>query len=450
MKYWKNKAVFGLSLLLILGIRTGTFAGEKAKNSPKNIIIMISDGCGYDHITAAAMFKFGKPKGWAYQDFPVQYAMSTYSASSSYDPEKAWADFDYVKTGKTDSAASATALAAGVKTYNGAICVDPNKKPLKNVVERCEELGKATGVISSVPWPHATPAGFVAHNEKRGNYDQISREMIFESGLEVAMGPGHPYYDNNGKQKDEASYKYIEQDTWNALVKGTASCDADGDGKADPWTLIQTKEQFLKLMTGGTPKRVCGTVCIRETLQQKRDGDENAAPYQEPLIKTVPNLREMTKAAINVLDDDPDGFFLMIEGGAVDWACHKNQTGRLIEEEIEFSNTVEAIIEWIEKNSSWSDTLLIVTADHETGYLTGPESGKKDNGPVWNPIKNCGKYEVPLLEWNSTSHTNSLIPFFAKGKGSEFFRKAATNTDPVRGKYIDNTDIARTIFALLE
>jgi len=186
-------------------------------------------------------------------------------------------------------------------------------------------------------------------------------------------------------------------------------------------------------------------------LQQARSGDENAAPYEAPLLKTVPDLREMAAAAINVLDDDPDGFFLMIEGGAVDWAGHDNQIGRMIEEEVDFSKTVDTVIAWIEQNSSWDETLLIVTGDHETGYLTGPGSGKKENAPdLWNPIVNKGVFAVPEAQWNSGSHTNSLIPFFAKGPGAELYEQAAKNTDPTRGKYIDNIDVPKTIFKLLE
>ncbi len=83
----------------------------------------------------------------------------------------------------------------------------------------------------------------------------------------------------------------------------------------------------------------------------------------------------MTKAALNVLDDDPNGFFIMIEGGAVDWAAHANQSGRLIEEMNDFNKSIEAVIRWIDTNSNWNETLVIITADHETGHLTGPGSG---------------------------------------------------------------------------
>ena len=90
----------------------------------------------------------------------------------------------------------------------------------------------------------------------------------------------------------------------------------------------------------------------------------------------MPTLTEMSLAALNVLDNDPDGLYLMIEGGAVDWAAHANQSGRMIEEAIEFERAVEAVLDWVQTNSNWGETLLIVTGDHETGYLTGPDSGQ--------------------------------------------------------------------------
>jgi alkaline phosphatase len=184
-------------------------------------------------------------------------------------------------------------------------------------------------------------------------------------------------------------------------------------------------------------------------LQQERSGNAYAVPYAVPLLTTVPTLAEMTKAALNVLDADEDGFYLVIEGGAVDWASHANQSGRAIEEQIEFGIAVEAVVEWVQTCSSWNDTLLIVTADHETGYLTGPDLGLFDDGPVWNPLVNNGAEVLPGLQWNSGSHTNSLVPFYAKGKGAILFFVCARNKDPIRGRYLDNTDIAKTLFRFL-
>jgi alkaline phosphatase len=104
------------------------------------------------------------------------------------------------------------------------------------------------------------------------------------------------------------------------------------------------------------------------------------------------------------------------------------------------------VIEWVKANSNWGETLLIVTGDHETGYLTGPDSGM---GPVWNPIVNNGAGVLPGMEWHSYSHTNSLIPFYAKGDAARLFTGYADEEDPVRGRYIDNTEIGFVILEVL-
>jgi alkaline phosphatase len=398
------------------------------------------------------LYQYGRLQGQVYEEFPVRLAMSTYLTGGSYDPNKAWMDFGHVKSGYTDSAAAATAMSCGVKTYKGAIGVGPDKEPAANIIEACERLGRATGVITSVEWSHATPAGFVAHNKSRNNYEAIAKEMINESAVDVIMGCGHPLYDNNGKPALlPNTHKYVGgASTWKALEAGTAGADADGDGVNDPWRLIQTRDEFVTLAEGETPKRVCGVAQAHKTLQQERSGSGNAAPYAVELTGTVPTLEEMTRAALNVLDNDADGFFLMVEGGAVDWAGHDNQSGRMIEEEINFNRSVEAVIDWVTKNSNWDETLVIVTADHETGYLTGPKSAASAEALGWDPLVNNGKGELPGMDWNSRSHTNSLVPFYAKGRGARLFTKVADGKDPVRGEYIDNTAIAQIIFTLLD
>jgi alkaline phosphatase len=315
-------------------------------------------------------------------------------------------------------------------------------------LERAEQLGKATGVVTSVPFSHATPAGFVIHNGDRNNYTQIAADMIEESAADVIMGCGHPLYDTDGKLTGTSHYNYIGADVWARLKAGTAGGDADGDGIPDRWKLVQTRSEFQALATGPTPKRVFGVTQVFETLQERRSGDVYAEPYKVPFTQTVPTLEEMTRAALNVLDEDPNGFFVMIEGGAVDWAAHANYSGRLIEEMNDFNRSIDAVINWVHQSSNWGETLVIVTADHETGHLTGPGSGQLPEGPVWNDLVGNGIGNLPTMEWHSGSHTNSLVPFFAKGPGAQLFKNTIDGYDAVRGPYIDNTDIANVIFTL--
>ena len=439
-----------LSLLVV-----STAAAGPKKPVAKNIIVMIADGRGFRHVEAASYYQYGQDAGQVYNRFPVRYAMSTYEAyygdnpcyGQGYDPVMAWSDFDWVKECYTDSASSATVMSTGVKTYNGAIGVDLEFQPLVHAIQVAEENGLATGVVTSVEWTHATPAGFVAHNVSRNNYDEIGQEMIYESAVDVIMGAGHPWFGHDGEPLSVPNtFKYVGgETTWNDLVAGTAGGDADGDGDVDLWTLIQSRAEFQALMSGPTPKRVVGTAQVYQTLQQSRDGDPDADPFVELFIETVPTLEEMTKAALNILDDDPDGLFLMIEGGAVDWASHGNGSGRMIEEHIDFDKAVQAVVDWVQANSNWGETLLIVTGDHETGYLTGPGSD-----PTWTPIVNNGVGVLPGMEWHSGDHTNSLLPLYAKGDAARKFRSFADEYDPVRGRYLDNSEFAQVLFWTME
>ncbi len=445
--FWTS--IIALSLVITLASSNVTLATGKAdpeKGLAKNVIIMISDGWGYNQIKATNYYEFGKEMTQSYEKFPVRYAMSTYSVGS-YDPAKAWSDFNYVRNAATDSAAAGTAMSTGFKTYDAAIGVDMNGNPLRHIMEQAEDLGKSTGVISTVQISHATPASFVAHNAHRNNYSAIANEMITMSSLDVLIGAGHPYYDNNGQVRSSYDYRYVGgESVWDGLVDGTLIVsDANGDGNPDPWTFIQSKGEFDSLISGETPDRLIGVAQVATTLQQSRSGDGNAAPFQVPFNANVPDLKTMTQVALNALDNNEQGFVLMIEGGAVDWAGHANQTGRLIEEQMDFNDAVLAVIRWVNTNSNWGETLLIVTGDHETGYLTGPGSN-----PAWTPVINMGEYNLPMAQWNSGDHTNSLIPFFAKGDAARLFRSYASSVDPIRGRYIDNTDIAKVVFSLLD
>lgn len=449
----------------------------QASKTPKNIIIMISDGCGYNHIQATNLYQYGEFDAQKYEKFPVKLFMSTYPAvadlndkvyfpSRGYSSVDAWSDFRYVLQDPTCSSASGTAIATGVKTKNGALGKDINKNNVKNLTELAKEKGKAAGVITSVEWSHATPACFVAHNDSRENYEQIAQEMLLESKLDVIMGCGHPYYDADGKKLDKAkTYKFVGgEKVWNDLTINKAKLaekdvqDIDGDGKPDAWRFIETKEDFAALTQGDTPKRVLATAQVYQTLQQARglkdesyfSGTKLLAEDPADLIKNatpnVPELKTMAQGAINVLDNNKNGFFLMIEGGAIDWAAHGNQTGRMITEEMYFNKTVEAVIDWVETNSSWDETLLIVTADHETGYITSPYNGEK--GVNWEQLPKTPKGQLPNIQWNTTHHTNSLVPLFAKGAGSECLNIFADETDLKRGKYLNNSEIAQMIFML--
>jgi alkaline phosphatase len=411
-------------LLVVLGL----WAGVALAQMPRNVILMIGDGLGYNSVQAAAYFR-GKPP--VYAAFPVRYGVSTYAHGGAYAPHLAWANFDYIRAGATDSAAAATAMATGVKTFNGAFGVDPWRRSLTNIVEIAAQAGKAAGVVTDVPFSHATPAAMAARHEHRNNYEAIARQML-AGRLEVIMGTGHPEFDNNGRKviPTPARCKYVGgPDTWSALKKGVAG-----------WKLLETKEDFADLAGNGGPPggKILGVPQVYHTLQQKRAGDGQAPPFTEPLNGSVPSLALMARGALQVLARNPRGFFLMVEGGAIDWAGHEHQLGRMIEAQMDFDAAVAAVAAWVEANGGWDATLLMVTSDHETGHLWGPGSGP----PVaFKPLIDNGPGKLPGARFFSTEHTNALVPLYAKGAGAHLFADYADKIDPRRGPYLDNTAI---------
>lgn len=456
-----------LFVCVVISVGTAWSANWNTRRNPKNVIILVGDGMGFNQVEAGSLFS-GRQ---VFERFPVRYGCTTFSASGNgYQPDSVWTSFDYLKKRATDSGAAATALATGTKTTNGAIGVGPDGDPVPNILEVAEDVGKATGVVSSVGISHATPAGFVAHSRSRGSLESIAQEMILRSRVDVIMGAGNPWFDDNGNALAEPkNFRWVGgEQVWKGLLLSgarfdldtngtyeTTVADADGDGVPDRWELVQTRRAFRQLAAGPTPKRVLGLPQIHETLQQKRTDQRgsnlrhdyaNDAPYAVPLNEKVPTLAEMTRAAINVLDNDPDGFVLMVEGGAIDWAGHANLSGRLIEEVAGFTEAIEAVVTWVDSASSWDETLVVVTADHETGYLWGPGTGFGADGAIqWNPLQGQGLRRMPAMQWNSTGHTNSLVPFFAKGRCSERFARFVDGTDPRYGQFLDNTAIFRML-----
>ena len=446
----------------------------------KNVILMIADGAGYNSWRAQCMYqgKLGQQiydqPGWltfSCTTYPLKFsAIATQNTAQDpsvvYSPVKAWdttpksdkpggfAGYLYLTSACTDSAASATALATGQKTYLGAINWTNENQPMRGrtIAEIAKANGKSAGVVTTVQWSDATPSALGgAHSVSRKHHAQIANEMLTASWLDVIMGGGNPDYDSDGKPLAANARRDCGwvggSETWNKLKSGQG-----------PRKLIQTKAEFEALVDGPTPTRIVGTPQVAKTLQQSRSSrpatasNEAAEPFATPLLDSVPSLATMARGAINCLDDNPKGFYLMIEGGAVDWANHANQPDRLIEEQTSFVKTVETVVEWIESHGGWNDTLLILTADHETGLLWGPDSPRKP----FEPLENRGAGKLPGMKYNAHGHSNSLVPLYARGPDSQRFTPLATGEDPTAakqwgcsGRYIDNTDVFRVMRAAI-
>lgn len=292
----------------------------------KYVFYFIGDGMGLNQVNTTEMY-LGEQQGrigtepLCFASFPVAGMATTFSASNSI----------------TDSAAGGTALATGVKTYNGAIGVDANKERVMSVAERAKRAGKKVGVTTSVSVDHATPAAFYGHQPDRSMYYEIALQLP-EAGFDFYAGSGFLKPARTFDKKDAPSiYPIIEQAGY-TIARGIDEYQAKA-GDADKMVLIQ------------------------------KDGtDASSLPYAIDRNEGDLTLAQITESAIDFLSrDNKKGFFLMVEGGKIDWACHSNDPATMVKEVIDMDNAVRVAYEFYKKHPK--ETLIVITADHETGGL---------------------------------------------------------------------------------
>jgi alkaline phosphatase len=439
-----------LKSTLLLGAALCCTAAHAAPG--KNVIIMVGDGMGYNQIESGSLYRHGEARKQLYWTTFQHTPVTTFSTNNEegYPVDKVWKDFKYLLRVPTDSAAAATAISTGVKCPNARIAMSKEGEKLPHMLLEAEAMGKATGVLSTVRLTHATPASFATYDVGRGNELEIARKMLMECPVDLIMAPGHPWFDNSGKQvggmdpdpyATTGKYDYVGGvELWKQLRAGEAASDANGDGTPDAWKVMDTTADIIALAAAPQAARVLALVPVADTLQCNREGDDKADAFTVPFTPNLPTMAQMVESALAQLSQDPDGFYVMMEGGAIDWAGHGNKAGRLVEEQIDFDKAVEAVVAWVDKNSNWDETMLFITADHECGYLTGPGSD-----PEWKPLTNNGEGKMPGMEFHTTGHTNQLVPVFAKGAGTEKLRDYIHGTDERHGEFADNTDISKVI-----
>ena len=380
----------------IIACAIALFVADAAVARPaKNVILMIADGRGFNSVTATNYYR-GSPA--VYQSFAHQFGMQTTSANNpaGYDPAQFWADPNYNNSGATDSASSATAMFSGQKVFDGRINIATDGDPITTFFEKAAQRGLSIGAVSSVEISHATPAAVYAHNSSRNNYAAIAYEgiyganplfrlpnsgsnpqaghndnydaMNYNGNMTVLMGAGHGDYDNSGNVNIGRTNQYVGGNAaWADIIDGTPP---------NGWTYVEQKADFEDIAAGNNlPAKLLGIAQANQTLQYHRGGTpaDPANPSGAAFNANVPTLETMTRAALNVLAQNDNGFAVMIEGGAVDWAGHDNNLARQIEEHLDFDAAAEAVVDWVNVNDpTWSETLVIVTGDHETGDLWGP------------------------------------------------------------------------------
>lgn len=309
-----------IALFFFLAMPATSFAKKKAKDPQvKYVFYMIGDGMGINEVMGAQFYNDATGRGQInFLDFPVRGFVTTRSATS------------YV----TDSAAGGTALASGVKTYDSAIAVDMDKNPLPVITEWAKASGKGTGVITSVGINHATPSSFMVHSEDRNNYEEIALKYI-DNPVDFAAGAGFLTQRNSGH--DAA---YFEQKAKDAGIKVY-------HGK-DEWAKMSDKDSHVLCLSGKK---------------------EDALPYAIDRQADDTTLPEFVSAGISYLESKyaDEGFFMMVEGGKIDYAGHADDGATCFLEVNDFADAIDVVLDFYERYPD--ETLIVITADHETGGL---------------------------------------------------------------------------------
>jgi len=372
MKKNQKYAVLGLTALAMVLFLSPPLHGQaEADNTerPKNVILMIGDGMGLSQLSSAYYFKDEKDA----------------------DREPSFSRFKYIGLVKTSSGrevvtqspAAATAMATGYKTYNYAVGVDLDTMVRENIVEHLSKKGYMTGVIATSHITDATPAGFYAHQPDRYMQKEIAMDLL-KSDIDFFAGGGINYF------RDSTGFFPFEDYG------------------------IEINFGKLKKIRKPEPGSRYGFLLGLERMPKMQEGRKDFLP-------------KSTSIAVDFLSIGEAGYFLMVEGSQIDWAGHNNDVEYMKAELIDFEGTVNEVMDYAEKNG---ETLVIVTADHETGGFTLGAQGENDG---------YGDYSIIEPTFASTNHSAALVPVFAFGPGAENFI----------GVY-ENTEIFHKLVSLLE
>jgi alkaline phosphatase len=433
--------------------------GQTSKNSPDPTTPKVGNLVGYDPIRGGA------------------------------NPWTTGTDREYIKASYPDSANTATTLYTGVKSYNNAIAVDIYERPLTTILKTAAKLGKSTGLVTSVPIDHATPGAAAANVNRRTKYDlnapgATPLDNILQQELRiyqptVLLGGGHPLSNikkalPTGVEPDhtyisEATYRELTAHPDNNLYRYTfRERGANAAEKLAQTAAKINPNQGQRLLgvygargqngnipvssathdystTGLDLFKVHSTRGLKPATDRPLAQAETTAKFIQRERNENPTLTDLTSAALNVLGKDPDGFWLMIEGGDIDWSAHDNNLDNLIGTTLDFDRSVGTVIDWIKNHGGWERNQLIVTADHDH-YLTLNDDfpdrlrrqGAKqltalntavDAGHYWGsqPIvaKDATGKELPETgKYGWGNHTNHPVPVYYQGFASDVLTKS--------------------------
>jgi alkaline phosphatase len=355
-----------LLILALLALLAGALSPgpSQATTAARYVILFQGDGMAPMHIRAGADYVCGAQPCLAFETFPHSTTMTHNNASG----------------GTTDSAASATAMSTGVKVDNGVISVrlPGDGAELRTQLEIYRDRGFSTGLVTQSTMTDASPAARGAHNPSRNNTADINADYLTQTRPNVLLGGGGAGFD-------------------------TAQAASLG------WTVVADRSALLAANTGSLTRLAGGF------------GSGMIPPVGYPGRPTaLPTLPEMTQQALRVLDNDPDGFYVFIEHEGIDEYSHGNDATNMVRSMAELSNAVQAAIDWVNdpgNAADWTNTLIVVVGDHETGGITS--------------VVNNGAGNVPSITWTTTGHTQTPVAVYARGAGA----------DQITGVQIDNTGI---------
>ncbi|MEK3887202.1 alkaline phosphatase [Bacillus sp. FSL K6-3431] len=408
-------AVSTLAIGTLVGVNWSTSMAEaksqQNNGKVKNVIFMVPDGYSASYATNYRWYK-GKEST---MDSMLVGMHRTYSANTEV----------------TDSAAAGTAMATGVKTNNGMISTSPEGKKLKTILQAAEDDGKSSGLVATSTITHATPAVFASNVASRADEANIAPQLL-ENDVDVILGGGKKYFPDNLLKK-------AKKDGYDIVSEGT------------------------DLKKANKTKKLIGLFA-----------EEGMAPELDREETKQPSLAEMTDTALNILNKDKDGFFLMVEGSQIDWAGHAHDAAWAMNDAQAFEAAVEKALDFAKKDKN---TLIVIAGDHDTGGMsvggygeydakievlrdvtaTGDFMASQINPDKSNVKEIVKKYtaldvtdeevdkvktadkpsiaineivsERALVGWTSTQHTGVDIPLYAFGPSSELFAGLHENTD---------------------
>lgn len=401
MKAYRTLYIF-IAVLIAFAATGCSSNAEKENEKAKYIFVFIGDGMGATHVASAESYLSYKANGefggqnLTMTGFPYFGMATTYSANHRV----------------TDSAAAGTAIACGEKANNSSIGVDAEGEPIKSIAYELKEDGYKIGILSTVPVNHATPSAFYASNKSRNAYYNIS-EQIAGSGFEFFAGSG--FIDYRGKNQEERPIDEFLEENGYEVCYGIEEYNAEVE-EGDKVVFCQASNK-----------------------------ESSAGNYvsEGKLIEDA-TLGQMLEIAMKHIGTE-EPFFFMCEGGKIDWTAHANKTMPMIMDILEFDNAIAIAYEFYKEHPD--ETLIVVTADHETGGMSlgcGPdvnweplvEQWEKDNHKNnLSEEENLALNNAASIGWTTGSHTGAPVPVYAIGKGAEKFSGSMDNTE-FKGKIL--------------